>query len=80
MDDLTFDPHALDEMASDSISADEVYRVIGDSDVEYDLDSGRTRYERRMDDGRQLVVIVDWAYFIVRTAWWDKRGSRRRRR
>jgi hypothetical protein len=80
MDDLAFDVHALDEMARDSIFEDEVYHVIGDSDVEYDLDSGRTRYERLMDDGRQVVVIVDWASSTVKTAWWDKRSSRRRRR
>jgi hypothetical protein len=80
MDDLTFDDHALDEMRRDAISEDDVSTVIGDADVTYDLDNGRTRYERRMDDGRQFVVIVEWVTSTVRTAWWDKRSSRRRRR
>ena len=31
MDDLEFDPHALDEMADDSIPVDAVYHVIGSS-------------------------------------------------
>jgi len=35
VDDLVFDLHALDEMARDSISEDEVYHVVGDADVEY---------------------------------------------
>lgn len=80
MDDLTFDDHALDEMRRDAISEDDVYHVVGDADVEYDLNSGRTRYERLMENGRLIVVIVDGDAALVKTAWWDKRGSRRRRR
>ncbi len=80
MDDLTFDPHALDEMRRDSITKVEVYHVIGDADVEYVQRNGRTRYERRMEDGRYFVVIVDRSATIVKTVWWDKRSSRRPRR
>jgi hypothetical protein len=80
MDDLEFEPHAREEMASDAISEDEIYHVIGDADHEYERDDGRIRYERLMEDGRHLVVIVEDATRVVRTDWWDKRKSRRRRR
>jgi hypothetical protein len=80
MDDLEFDSHARDEMARDTITEDEVFHVIGDADVEIRQQNGHTRYERMMDDGRQIVVILDEAVRTVKTAWWNKRGSRRRRR
>ena len=80
MDDLEFDSHARDEMARDTISEDEVYHVIGDADTEIRQHNGHTRYERMMDDGRQIVVIIDEVMRTVKTAWWNKRGSRRRRR
>jgi len=80
MHDLEFDSHARDEMARDTISEDEVYHVIGDADIEIRQQNGHTRYERTMDDGRQIVVIVDAVMRTVKTAWWNKRGSRRRRR
>ena len=80
MEDLELDPHARDEMARDVVSVDEVYHVVGDADVEYVRPDGRTRYERLMDDGRLIVVIVEDAIQVVRTVWWDKRNSRRRRR
>ena len=79
MEDLRFDPHARDEMARDAVSEDEVFQVVGDADVEYERNNGRTRYERMMDDGRCLVVIVEHATRTVKTVWWDKRNSRRRR-
>lgn len=80
MEDLEFEPHAREEMAHDTISEDEVYQVVGDADMESERDDGRTRYERLMDDGRKLVVIVEGATRLVRTVWWDKRNSRRSRR
>ena len=80
MDDLIFERHALDEMASDSISEDEVYTVITDADVVYVQHNGHTRCERMMDDGRYLVVILVEGAGIVKTAWWDTRASRRPRR
>jgi hypothetical protein len=80
MEELVFTDHAREEMQTDSITEDDVSTVISDADVTYDLDNGRTRYERRMDDGRQFVVIVEWVTSTIRTAWWDKRGSWRRRR
>ena len=79
MDDLIFERHALDEMASDSISEDEVYTVISDDDVAYVQHNRHTRCERMMDDGRYLVVIVDEDAGIVKTAWWHTRASRRPR-
>ena len=34
--------------------------VVGDADVEItSVHNGRTRYERIMDDGRRIVVIVE---------------------
>jgi hypothetical protein len=80
VDDLSFDPHARDEMARDSISEDEVYRVEGDADRELVQRNGHTRCERMMEDGRYLVVIVNRDAAIVMTVWWDKRSSRRTRR
>ena len=78
MEDLEFDPHAREEMARDAVSEDEVYHVVGDADVEYERNDGRTRYERMMDDGRRIVVVED-ATRTVKTVWWDKRNGRRRR-
>ena len=80
MEDLEFEPHARVELARDSVSQDEVYHVVGDADIEYERNDGRTRHERMMDDGRLLVVIVEDAIRMVRTVWWDKRNSRMRRR
>ena len=51
-----------------------------DADLEIRQHNGHTRYERMMEDGRQIVVIMDEATRTVKTAWWNKRGSRRRRR
>jgi len=80
MDDLRFDDHARDEMQRDSVSQDEVYYVVGDADEEFERDDGRIRYARILDDGRQIVVIVDDATRTVKTVWWNRRGSRRPRR
>ena len=80
MDDLEFDSHARNEMARDTITEDEVFQVIGDADVEIRQQNGHGRYERMMDDGRQIVVILDEAVRTLKTAWWNKRGSSRRRR
>ena len=80
MDDLIFDDHARDEMARDAVSEDEVYIVVGDADVEYEQSNGATRYERMMSDGRMIVVIAVESTRTVKTVWWDKRASRRRRR
>ena len=77
MDDLEFEPHAREEMASDAISEDEVYHVVGDADDEYARDNGRIRYEHFMEDGRHLVVIVEDTTRVVKAVWWDKRQSRR---
>jgi len=64
-DDLIFDDHACGEMQRDSITEDHVYTVVGDPDDEYERDDGRVRYERVLDDGRQIVVILEGQ--IVRT-------------
>lgn len=79
MEELEFDPHARVEMARDSVSKDEVYTVVGDADTVCERDDGRARYERVMEDGRRLVVIVEDASRTVRTVWWDKRSSSMRR-
>ena len=80
MEDLEFEPHARDEMASDTISEDEVYHVIGDADEIIERQDGRSEYARMMDDGRWIVVIVDQESRTVETVWWDTRRSRRRDR
>jgi len=80
VDQLIFDPHARDEMARDSVTEDEVYTVVGDYDEKYERENAPTRYERMLDDGRLIVVMVDEPARTVRTVWWDKRNSRRRRR
>lgn len=80
MDDLEFEPHAREEMASDTISDDHVYHVIGDADEIIERPDGRSEYARLMEDGRWIVVIVDEESRTVETVWWDKRRSRRRDR
>lgn len=67
MDDLIFEQHARNEMARDSISEDDVYLVVSDYDVAYERDNGRIRYERTLDDGRLIVVIVEVPIQTVRT-------------
>jgi hypothetical protein len=69
MPDLIFGGHALDEMQRDSVSADEVYLVVGDADVEYERNDGPTRYERLLDDGRYIVVMVQDDIQTVITVW-----------
>lgn len=80
MADLTFDEHSLEEMVSDAISEDEVYHVVEDADEVIERYDGRSEYSRAMDDGRWIVVILEDESRTVRTVWWDKRRSRRRRR
>jgi hypothetical protein len=80
VDDLNFDEHARDEMARDSVSADDVHLIVGDYDERYERGNAPTRYERILDDGRLIVVMVDEPARTVRTVWWDKRNSRRWRR
>lgn len=80
MPDLIYDDHARDEMRRDAVTEDDVYFVVADADVEYVRNDGRGRYERLMEDGRHVVVIVETATGTVKTVWWDKRGSRRHRR
>ena len=80
MDDLGFEPHAREEMASDTISEDEVYQVIGDADEIIERPDNRSEYARMLDDGRWIVAVVDEETRTVKTVWWDTRRSRRRNR
>jgi hypothetical protein len=64
-------------MAPDSISEDDVYHVVGDADEIIEQSDGRTVFSRVMDDGRQIFVVVEDDQIVI-TAWWNKRGSRRR--
>ena len=80
MDDLEFDPHAREEMASEVISEDEVYHVVGDADEIIERRDGRSEYARMMEDGRWIVAIVEEESRTVETVWWNKRRSRRRHR
>jgi hypothetical protein len=79
MPDLIFTQHAWEEMARDSISEDDVYHVVGDADDIIEQEDGRTRYTRTLDDGREVVVIVEVDDETVVTAWeWRRRRPRRR--
>ena len=80
MPDLIFDGHARQAMRRDVISEDHVYHVVGDADDMIERYDGRTEYWGTLEDGRQLVVVVEDDTQIVKTVWWNKRGSRRRRR
>lgn len=77
MDHLQFDPHALQEMARDSIPFDAVYHVVGDADEIVEQDNGRTRYTG-IWEGRTIVVIAEGDYVI--TAWERRRDGQRARR
>ena len=78
---LIFQAHVLAEMADDNITVDEVYLIVGDYDgiIEREVD-GRTEYDRMMDDGRRLVVVIEYDGMTVVTAWEDRRRGKRRRR
>jgi hypothetical protein len=81
MDGLIIPEHARIEMQTDSITEDDVYTVVGDSDETFERSTdGRTEYGRMMDDGRWFVVVVENDGETVVSAWWDRRRSRRRRR
>ena len=80
MDDLTFTPHALQEMSKDNITQDDVYVIVGDADDVIERDDGRTIFIRVIEDGRQIVAVIEVETRVVETVWWNKRGSRRRRR
>lgn len=73
---LTFLPHARREMQRDSITEDHVCQVIGDYDEMIEQNSGRTRYTRLLDDGREITVVVEHDGRTVVTAWWNKRRRR----
>ena len=79
MADLDFTDHARQEMRRDSVSEFEVYIVVEDADEIIERHDGRTVYTRRLDDGRQVTVIVEEATQSVRTVWWNKRRGPRRR-
>ena len=77
MDNLEFDPHALDEMARDNIPVDAVHHVVGDTDLVIDRDDGITEYTGAWQ-GMTIVVVARDDYVI--TAWEDKRRRRWSRR
>ena len=56
MDHLDFDPHALAEMARDSIPVEAVYHVVGDADRVLDRDDGVTEYTGSWGD--MTIVVV----------------------
>jgi hypothetical protein len=79
MADLIFPEHAWREMSRDSISEDEVYHVVGEADDVVVRANGRTVYTGTLDDGREVVVIVDDDGETVVTVWqWKRRRPRRR--
>lgn len=80
MDDLSFELHALEEMQADSLTEEDVYRVVGDYDDIVERNDGRTVLSRALEDGRHVTVVIETEARIVITAWLDKRRTRRRRR
>jgi hypothetical protein len=76
VDDLTFTPHALQEMSKDNITQDDVYVVVRDADDVIKRDDGRTIFIPVIEDGRQLVAAIEDETRVVETVWWTKRGSR----
>ena len=80
MDDLVVPEHARDQMQRDSLTDDDVYLVVGDYDEKIERIEGRTEYARRLDDGRYVVVVIEYDGMTVVSAWCDRRRSRRRRR
>ena len=79
MDAYRFSPHALREMARDSIPADAVHHVIGDADEVIEQNDGRTMYTRTWA-GRTIAVVVEDDGETVVTVWERKRDTRRDRR
>jgi len=78
MDELIFSDHARDAMRDDSLAEDDVYTVVGDYDEMIERRDGRLEYERTLDDGRHILVIIERDGRTVVTVWWNKRRSRRR--
>ena len=79
MDNLFFPAHALKAMTADSITAEDVYHVVGDWDDRLEYPNGRTEYIGTVEDGRRVTVILESDGQTVVTAWWNKRWNRRRR-
>lgn len=77
---LTFEEHAREEMARDSVSEAEVYPVIEDADDRIERRDGRIEYTRTLGDGRYILVILEDDERTVVTVIWNKRRSRGRRR
>ncbi len=77
MDNLQFDPHALDAMERDNITVEGVYHVTGDADDVNEREDGRTVYTGTWES-MVIVVIAEGNYVI--TAWERKRDRPRRRR
>jgi hypothetical protein len=75
---LIFPDHALEAMARDSITRDDVDVVVGDFDDSIERDDGRTVYTRTVD-GRDIVVVIEDDGETVVSAWlWRRRRPRRR--
>jgi hypothetical protein len=58
MDDLVFPDYAIGRMRQRGISEDDVCLTVEDSDDELEREDGRTEYVRMMDDGREIMVVI----------------------
>jgi len=81
VEDLIFPDYALERMRQRGISADDVYLTVGDPDDEIERDDNRTEYTRMMDDGREILVVIEGdgeSRTVV--SLWDRKRRRPRRR
>jgi hypothetical protein len=81
MDDLVFPDYAISRMRQRGISEDDVDQTVGDPDDELQRDDFRTEYSKAMEDGREIMVVVEDAG-ATRTVvtLWDRKRRRSRRR
>lgn len=81
MDDLVFPAYALGRMLQRGISEDDVCLTVGDPDEEIERDDSRTEYTRMMEDGREILVVVeDDGETRTVVSLWDRKRRRPRRR
>jgi hypothetical protein len=77
--DLIFPAYVLGRMRQRHISDDDVYHVVGDADDVLHRHDGRTEYTRMLDDGRELLVVIEGDGVTVVSVWDRKRRRPRRR-
>jgi hypothetical protein len=77
MDDLVIPKHALGRMRQRGIFEQDVYLTVEDPDDELERSDGRTECVRVMDDGREIMVVIEddgEARTVV--SLWDRKRRR----